>query len=82
MSPDGKPRSDGIPDIATVLDDPAASFWLKAAIRSALSRDPVAAANDAELLFRLLMRRCDEILRDSQAGVVRLVCDTETTGSP
>lgn len=82
MSLGSKPRNDCLPGIATVLDDPAASFWLKAAIRSALSRDPVDAANDAELLSRLLARRCDEILRDSQAGVVRLGCDSETTGSP
>jgi len=36
MSDDAK---DG--DLATILTDPAASFWLKAALRPALSRDPV-----------------------------------------
>jgi hypothetical protein len=44
------------------LRDPAASFWLKDALRSALSRDPVDAANDAELLARLLEERCRSIL--------------------
>lgn len=76
MSPDSKARYDGLPEIATVLDDPAASFWLKAAVRSALVRDPVDAANDAELLSQLLARRCDEIVKDSQAGAVRSGCES------
>ena len=37
-----------------VLRDPAASVWLKDVLRSALARDPVDAANDAEVLARLL----------------------------
>lgn len=45
-----------------ILRDPAASFWLKDVLRSALSRDPVDAANDAELLARLLEERCRSIL--------------------
>ncbi len=44
------------------LRDPAASFWLKDALRSALSRDPVDAANDAEVLARLLEQRCRSTL--------------------
>lgn len=51
-------------EIAQVLADPAASFWLKNALRSALARDPVDAANDAEALFRLLDERCQQILRE------------------
>ena len=42
------------PAIARVLSDPCASFWLKQALRSALTRDPVDAANDAEVLLCLL----------------------------
>ena len=75
MSADSKTPSDGLPQIATVLQDPAASFWLKAAIRSALSRDPVDAANDAELLSRLLSCRCDEVLANSLSGAVRSGCE-------
>lgn len=45
-----------------ILRDPAASFWLKDALRSALSRDPVDAVNDAEVLARLLEERCRSIL--------------------
>ena len=49
-------------EIEFVLSDPAASFWLKEALRSALDRDPVGVANDAEVLFRLLDERCRNIL--------------------
>ena len=45
-----------------ILRDPAASIWLKDALRSALSRDPVDATNDAEVLARLLEERCRSIL--------------------
>jgi hypothetical protein len=49
-------------EVEEVLADPAASFWLKEALSSALNRDPVDAANDAEVLAQLLDRRCQEIL--------------------
>ena len=49
-------------EVEQVLSDPAASFWLKDALRSALARDPVDAANDAEVLFRLLDERCHKLL--------------------
>jgi hypothetical protein len=56
MSDDAK---DGdLPTIDEILADPAASFWLKAALRSALSRDPVDAANDADVLAHVLELRC------------------------
>jgi hypothetical protein len=51
-----------LPNIDEVLADPAASFWLKMALRSALSRDPVDAAHDSEILAQLLGRRCDALL--------------------
>src|SRR5215469_3051971 len=41
-----------------VLRDPAASIWLKVALRSSLARDPIDAANDAEVLAKLLDQRC------------------------
>jgi hypothetical protein len=44
--------------IEDVLRDPAASFWLRDSLRSALPRDPVDAANDAEVLACLLEERC------------------------
>jgi hypothetical protein len=54
-----------LPSIDEVLVDPAASFWLKMALRSALRRDPVDAAHDAEILAQLLGQRCDAILSAS-----------------
>ena len=43
-----------------LLDDPTMSEWLRNALRSALERDPVDAANDAELLRMLLHRRLED----------------------
>jgi hypothetical protein len=54
-----------LPTIEEVLRDPSASFWLKAALRSALARDPVDAANDAEVLALLLDRRCRSMFRET-----------------
>jgi hypothetical protein len=63
MSDDAKEGD--LPTVDEILDDPAASFWLKAALHSALSRDPVDAANDADVLARVLERRCRKILEDA-----------------
>lgn len=56
-----------LPSIEEVLNDPAASSWLRAALYSALSRDPVDAANDAELLAQILDARCNKILKHNTA---------------
>jgi hypothetical protein len=61
------------PDIARVLADPSASDWLKDAIRSSLVRDPVDAANDAEVLSQLLQQRADanlagDLMRVTESG--------------
>ena len=53
---------DQLPTIDAVLRDGMASSWLKTALDSALNRDPVDAANDADTLARLLDRRCRQIL--------------------
>ena len=42
------------PTAAEVLDDAAASKWLKRALREALLRDPVDALNDALVLAAVL----------------------------
>jgi hypothetical protein len=52
------------PTIEQILRDPAGSSWLKNALRSALSRDPVDVANDADVLAQLLSSRCRELLRE------------------
>jgi hypothetical protein len=51
------------PEVRAVLADPAASHWLKNALRSAMARDPVDAANDADVLARLLDLRARKILK-------------------
>jgi len=59
------PRAGDLPGIDEVLADPAASYWLKTALCSALNRDPVDAARDSVILARLLEERCDRILSGS-----------------
>jgi hypothetical protein len=51
-----------LPSIEEVLSDFSASFWLKNALRAALTRDPVDAAHDSEVLAWLLEQRCRSIL--------------------
>lgn len=46
------------PDVDAILTSPSASFWLKDALKAALQRDPVDAANDAESLAAVLVNRC------------------------
>ena len=50
------------PLIEEVLNDPAASNWLKNALMAALQRDAVDAANDSALLAALLDRRAGALL--------------------
>lgn len=50
------------PMVTAILGDPAASDWLKRGLQLALSRDPVDAANDAEVMAQALMMRAEAIL--------------------
>lgn len=59
-------ESSDLPTIEKILGDPAASFWLKHALRSALSRDPVDASSDADVLARLLGCLCRSLLEDAK----------------
>ncbi|MCW0235753.1 MAG: hypothetical protein OJJ21_19290 [Ferrovibrio sp.] len=47
--------------VEDLLGNPTTSEWLQAALRSALERDAVDAANDAAVLLRVLMRRAEEL---------------------
>ena len=49
--------------IDAVLNDPGASYALKAVLLVWRARDPVDAANDARLLARLLAARAERMLR-------------------
>lgn len=51
------------PTCKAILDDFSASYWIKNALRSALERDPVDAANDAEILAVALREHCDAIFK-------------------
>lgn len=44
-----------------LLNDCATSQWLRAGLASALRRDPVDAAQDAELLLSVLLARLEEV---------------------
>ncbi|WP_197343435.1 hypothetical protein [Ralstonia pseudosolanacearum] len=46
-------------EIQAVIDAASTSYWLRDALASALRRDCVDAARDAETLAALLGRRCD-----------------------
>lgn len=48
--------------IQGILDSPSASNWLKSTLRSALNRDCVDAAADAELLAELLQAHRNQAL--------------------
>ena len=54
--------------ILHVLGSQAASYWLKDALRTALQRDCVDAAKDADCLARLLRDYCDAMLREGGAA--------------
>jgi hypothetical protein len=45
-----------------VLTDPSASEWLKSALQTAMTRDPVDALNDAFALAGLLEERLKNVL--------------------
>jgi len=51
--------------IEHVLVDPATHFWLRAALQSALTKDPADALHDARTLYLLLKERWDAIVEAS-----------------
>ena len=67
----GEFKANELPSIDEILVDPAASLWLKSALRSALLRDPVDAANDSETLAGLLGLRCDRLLRKRRRSLTK-----------
>ena len=51
-----------------VTEDPAASGWLKNALLEAINRDPVDAAGDAEVLYRILKLRSTAVQKATHSG--------------
>ena len=47
---------------ASLLTDPATSFWLKRAMKQLETRDPLDAYRDAQALAELFRIRLDEVL--------------------
>lgn len=67
--------------IESIIRDPSTSFWMRNALDSALDRDPVDAANDAEVLAQVLKDECDRklsadmaVLNSSQTGRKCIQC--------
>ncbi len=58
----GAPPPADPPSIESMLADAAASIWFKTSLQDALKRDPIDAANDADVLARLLHRRAEQEL--------------------
>lgn len=50
-------------ELEKLLSDPATSFWLKSALRSALTRDPLDAERDAGTLYLMLRCRAEQALK-------------------
>lgn len=48
--------------ISEVINNPATSNWLSESLLTALRRDPVDAANDAEVLAEILANQVNELL--------------------
>ncbi len=57
-------------EIKKILCEPGPSSWFKLALSTALNRDPVDAANDAELLAIVLAKRAESINAAGLAAVV------------
>ncbi|ENZ77707.1 MULTISPECIES: hypothetical protein [Ralstonia] len=47
--------------IQQVLNDPGTSSWLKTALRAQIQRDPVDAANDADVLAEIMREKLAEV---------------------
>ena len=57
-------------EIRQLLADPGLSDWFKQALSSSLKRNPVDAADDAELLATVLDRRSRAIAADALTSLV------------
>jgi hypothetical protein len=57
-------------DALKVTENPAASAWLKNALLEAINRDPVDAAGDAEVLYKILKLRSAAVQKVALPGVM------------
>ncbi|KPX32994.1 MULTISPECIES: hypothetical protein [Pseudomonas syringae group] len=56
-------------DIEAIMESPDTSYWLKDTLTSALKRDCIDAAGDAEILFQILERHAIETLEAARANL-------------
>jgi hypothetical protein len=55
-----------IPTIKELLASPHSSEWLRKCLISAMTRDPIDAAHDAEMLAQILSSRAEKMLSTSK----------------
>ena len=60
--------------IDDVLNDPTISHWLKSSLSSALNRDPLDAANDAEMLLLILSQRLNAFFYENSELIAEWDC--------
>ena len=48
-------------EAALIMQDPATSFWLRGALRALLTRDPIDALSDAQVLAEIMRKYVNEI---------------------
>lgn len=58
-------------DYQALLTDPAASDWLRQTLASALTRDPVDVAGDAEIVAQVLRLRAEASLDELDLAATR-----------
>ncbi len=56
-------------EIRQILNGPGVSKWMRVALSTALTRDPVDAANDAAMVALVLERRAQEIAAQTMADL-------------
>ena len=54
--------------VEKIRQNPADSYWLKAAVEACLERDPVKAINDVEFLWHILDEKLEEMLKSSPSA--------------
>jgi hypothetical protein len=59
-------------EILALIHDPATSAWAREALRDGMRRDPVDAANEAEVIATLLLRRLEAVAADADAAAAKL----------
>jgi hypothetical protein len=57
-------------EIQAIIQDPSTSYWLRDALNTAMLRDPLDVANDAEYLCLIFAKRAQERAAQAMAWLV------------